>query len=451
MTTTSCAARSAALPENDFLLAEQLNQLCYCRSLERPELNALIEQLAPAYAAQINHLLEQNCPHLFSELPVYIASSQAQKMQQLIQGIEGIIATPAYQDHVLKHMPSADWLAPSVNPGVFFGYDFHLNGEQLSLIEINTNAGGAFLNILLAMAQQEDCSLWLAQGSLANAAQNYQHAIISMFKNEWQSQFGSGQPRHIAIVDENPEQQYLYPEFLLFKSLFEQQGWRASICSPQQLTFQKSGLFLGEQPIDLVYNRLTDFDLSQPHSLAIRQAWQNQAIVLSPNPSHHAYYADKRNLVFLSDTRLLETWGVDAATRELLSQHLPETVLVSQHNAQDLWANRKHYFFKPLAGYGGKATYRGDKLTLKVWQAILATNYIAQRLAQPGQRRNQADQQHAAHKFDLRNYVYQAQVQWLAARSYQGQTTNFRTPGGGFAPVYQVALPGDLTCLAVQP
>jgi hypothetical protein len=39
-------------------------------------------------------------------------------------------------------------------------------------------------------------------------------------------------------------------------------------------------------------------------------------------------------------------------------------------------------------------------------------------------------------KFDLRNYVYDGTVQWVAARLYQGQTTNFRTPGGGFAPVF---------------
>jgi hypothetical protein len=26
----------------------------------------------------------------------------------------------------------------------------------------------------------------------------------------------------------------------------------------------------------------------------------------------------------------------------------------------------------------------------------------------------------------------------MAARMYQGQTTNFRTPGGGFAPVYSL-------------
>jgi hypothetical protein len=27
-------------------------------------------------------------------------------------------------------------------------------------------------------------------------------------------------------------------------------------------------------------------------------------------------------------------------------------------------------------------------------------------------------------------------VQFITARLYQGQTTNFRTPGGGFAPVF---------------
>jgi hypothetical protein len=38
-------------------------------------------------------------------------------------------------------------------------------------------------------------------------------------------------------------------------------------------------------------------------------------------------------------------------------------------------------------------------------------------------------------KFDVRAYTYGGQVQLLAARTYSGQTTNFRTEGGGFAPV----------------
>ena len=39
-------------------------------------------------------------------------------------------------------------------------------------------------------------------------------------------------------------------------------------------------------------------------------------------------------------------------------------------------------------------------------------------------------------KADLRNFTYDGAVQLIAARLYQGQTTNFRTPGGGFAPVF---------------
>ena len=38
-------------------------------------------------------------------------------------------------------------------------------------------------------------------------------------------------------------------------------------------------------------------------------------------------------------------------------------------------------------------------------------------------------------KVDIRNYTYDGRVMLVAARLYQGQTTNFRTPGGGFAPV----------------
>jgi hypothetical protein len=38
-------------------------------------------------------------------------------------------------------------------------------------------------------------------------------------------------------------------------------------------------------------------------------------------------------------------------------------------------------------------------------------------------------------KADVRLYTYAGAVLLTAARLYQGQTTNMRTPGGGFAPV----------------
>jgi len=43
-----------------------------------------------------------------------------------------------------------------------------------------------------------------------------------------------------------------------------------------------------------------------------------------------------------------------------------------------------------------------------------------------------------ARKTDVRLFVYDGQALLTAARLYQGQTTNFRTPGGGFAPVFVI-------------
>lgn len=132
------------------------------------------------------------------------------------------------------------------------------------------------------------------------------------------------------------------------------------------------------------------------------------------------------------------------ATREILLAGIPRTEIVDPANAERLWRERKRLFFKPFAGFGSRAAYRGDKLTQRVWQEILAGDYVAQALVTPGERTiAEASGQAPAQvlKFDLRDYVYDGQVQWVAARLYQGQTTNFRTPGGGFAPVYEGPAP----------
>ena len=112
---------------------------------------------------------------------------------------------------------------------------------------------------------------------------------------------------------------------------------------------------------------------------------------------------------------------------------------MSADRGDEFWARRKQLFFKPAAGYGSKAAYRGDKLTKRVFEEILAGNYIAQALVPPSSRTLAVEGAPAEFKLDLRNYVYAGQVQLIAARVWQGQTTNFRTPGGGFAPVLAVS------------
>jgi hypothetical protein len=191
----------------------------------------------------------------------------------------------------------------------------------------------------------------------------------------------------------------------------------------------------------MVYNRLTDFYLeAEPHQ-ALLNAYAAGAVVLTPDPRAHALYADKRNLIALSNDALLASWGASASDRALLSSAIPRTRLVEAQQADPMWAERKHLFFKPVAGYGSKATYKGNKLTKRVWGEILAGDFVAQALVPPSQRQIKVDGVVTDLKFDIRAYTYAGQVQLLAARMYSGQTTNFRTEGGGFAPV--VVMPAD--------
>ena len=122
--------------------------------------------------------------------------------------------------------------------------------------------------------------------------------------------------------------------------------------------------------------------------------------------------------------------------RKTLIACIPQTVAVTPDLAEAFWVERKRWFFKPAAGFGSRATYRGDKLTKRVFAEILQGNYIAQDIVPPSLHPAEVDGSLQSMKVDVRSYVYEGHVQLLAARLYQGQTTNFRTPGGGFAPVF---------------
>jgi hypothetical protein len=111
-------------------------------------------------------------------------------------------------------------------------------------------------------------------------------------------------------------------------------------------------------------------------------------------------------------------------------------VLVDENNAESLWKLRRRLFFKPFAGHGGKAVYRGDKITRRVWDEIVRGGYVAQDFAAPSERRIKIDGRTEHCKMDVRLYTYAGETLLTAARLYQGQVTNFRTPGGGFAPVF---------------
>ena len=418
-------------------LPARLNADCHCVSLDSARLEEELERVSPGFHGEVM----TGRPHLFSESVAFVSAEHVQRMARLVSAVERVVALPAWREHVLGWAPESARHSCAA-PGVFLGYDFHLGQSGPQLIEINTNAGGGLLNALLARAQKACCDdvEALLPGDLGGDTP--EHLFLDMFRAEWRAfatEVGAGEtPTRIAIVDEAPQTQYLYPEFVLFRRLFEQAGIAAVICDPQELAFRDGALWHGDQRIDMVYNRLTDFALDAPANAALRAAWLADAALITPHPQAHALYADKRNLVALSDDALLAAWGVDAETRGTLANKIPRTELVLAQNADDLWTRRKQLFFKPAAGYGSKAAYRGDKITRRVFDEVLAGTYIAQALVPPSSRTLRVDEAEVELKLDLRNYVYNGHVQLIAARLWQGQTTNFRTPGGGFAPVLTV-------------
>jgi len=348
-------------------------------------------------------------PYLFSSASVPIAAGDLLRMRELIAAVESVVALPAWCEFAKVGTGGP----ANGASGVFMGYDFHLTAAGPQLIEINTNAGGGLLAAL--QAERDDVL----------------ESYVAMFRAE----HGERTLQTAAIVDEAPQDQYLFPEFLGFQKLFEAHGIRAVICDPDELLLCHGGLWYEETKIDLVYNRLTDFSFAESQQAVLREAYLQNAATITPHPRIHALYADKRNLVALTDDALLAEWGVTAETRRILLAGIPRTERVVPEQAEDFWTRRKQLFFKPAAGFGSRAAYRGDKLTKRVFEDILAGDYVAQALALPSTVPVHVDGEMTELKADVRNYVYRGQVQLVAARLYQGQTTNFRTPGGGFAKV----------------
>ncbi|GLI98697.1 hypothetical protein D9M73_73220 [compost metagenome] len=402
---------------------------CVCLTLDRLALSdALI--LETGDLAMGASFLETR-PHLFSDVAVFINASQLAGMRRIIAAIETVARHPDYLAATM------DWAPPSARQdfgphGVFMGYDFHLSERGPALIEINTNAGGAMLNAVLARAQRVCCP---SESTDFLGADSFEAVVAAMFSKEWRYQRGSGEPVSIAIVDDDPVSQYLFPEFLLTRHMLERAGHSVCIADPSEFDYASGTLRYGDRNVDLIYNRLVDFSLDRPEHSALRAAYLDGSVVVTPNPHVHAKFADKRNLTLLSDTALLREWGFDQAIVDTLDTGIPATERVDEASAKRLWAGRRQFFFKPAGGYGSKAAYRGDKLTKSVWAEILESDYVAQAYVRPSERTIRLDGEMVKRKIDVRLYTYDGEPLVAAARLYQGQTTNMRTAGGGFAPV----------------
>lgn len=352
-----------------------------------------------------------------------------EQMQDLITAVEKVITISNEKNN---NSSNSSNIRNDNLKGIFMGYDFHLqnNNENKNitpkLIEINTNAGGAFLNLCLLNA--------IYKNDKNNVADKLANEFVAMFKNEF-AIFSNNQKnlQTIAIVDENPSEQFLYPEFEICQKILAKNNIQTIISSPENLSIQNNNLYYNNSiKIDFVYNRMTDFYLrSNAKNNALLTAYQNDFAAISPNPKIYDLYANKNNLINLSNADFLDNLNIDNQSKNILLKHIPKILKVKNNDTEYLWKQRKNLFFKTAEGYGSKAVYRGDKLTKKVFAEIIESDaYLAQEIIPPSE--HLLKNINAVMKADFRCYCYNGKIQLVAARLYQGQTTNFRTENGGF-------------------
>lgn len=347
-----------------------------------PELT--VEQLRPLVA-----------DNLLSPFKIEISNSVLKQAKMVIKEFFSLRQSSSYQGRFSSN--------PLINPknhSILMSYDFHLTDDnQLKLIEINTNAA------------------FLALGSFMNQAHQLRGFDFEILKKDILNElllFGkpNSNPK-VSIIDENPREQRLYCEFLVYQQLFKSWGWD---CQIKDLT-QVDGTE------DFIYNRFTDFYLSEEKSKKLRELFQNKKVCFSPHPYEYLLLADKQRLIDISQNSLLNL------------PQIPFCQILNADTAEDIWAKRKNYFLKPLSSFGAKQSYRGATISRKMFDSLINGGFIAQEYIPPGERIFLTPDGEQKFKFDLRFYAYQDQFEFAVARLYQGQVTNLRTPWGGFAPV----------------
>lgn len=321
-----------------------------------------------------------------------------EKVKEFVSQIESLVQSQNYRDQLPSDQAWETW---PHTPSLLTCFDFHYNPEQgLKLIEVNTNASLYITSHYL----------YLAQG-LAPPDPD-----LLELKKAFADTFSLTKTSRLVIADREPQNEGLYFEFLLYKEWLEQLGHQVSIeaCSA-----------VDPSKIDGVYNRSTDFYFDQAYTASMKAAYLQKSVSISPNPLGYFLLADKKRLHLMRDQIAPDLQNI-----------IPRSQLFKEFESkEELWSQRKKFFFKPSQSYGSKAVFNGKGISHKAFEGIYAPDFLAQELCPAGQQVFEMDGEDHKMKFDLRFYSFAGRVQSYMARLYQGQATNMRTPLGGIAPL----------------
>ena len=365
----------------------------------------------------------------FSQYQAHLRKNYSTLSDTLIQSLSPQLASPFTFKLKRKHLEDAQNIVSDLkqilqktpepkNPSILNSLDVHIDeNDQLKIIEINTNASSFLVN-----AEQYE----------AKGLATFKDAKIK-FKQSFQEAFGPNLQKGnlFLVVDENPEQQNMYFEFLMFCEFLKKEfSIDCEISSPQELTIDSQHQVVWRnRKVHGIYNRHTDFYFQNIPVLA--EAFRFDKTLISPNPWTYGAIADKN--------RLVEWSQKDTALPHLQKALLKTHRFADFKDADELWAQRAQFFFKPPNAYGSRSVYRGKSISRTVFNRIYSADYLAQQIVPAPEVTFDYENKPHTFKFDLRFYFFvhptHAEIQLGVARLYQGQLTNLQTPLGGLTPL----------------
>lgn len=383
-------------------------------------------------------LINHSWNPIFFPQSIHLSKQAYAQMQTVIQALFKL-----KKNYLPKPNPSLPQsaLKKHQQDSVLMAYDFHVTQDIPKLIEINTNASGFLIANALYQFQklpykkaQQDLgssfnSEWLKyQNQKNNKKQSFQEDDTKQnFQNINLNINKLNNPKKVVLIDDDILNQNMAIEFFMYKDFFKSIGWSCDILESSSLKIDTSQQCLktpkGDK-IDFIYNRSTDFYFTKHAHL--NTAFLKEYCAISPHPREYYLLSDKLRLCewSIKQDSLLELQNI--------KQNLLFSKILTANNQEQIWKHRKKYFFKHVQGYGGKLAYRGSSISYKKFQELCNLQILVQEFIAPSEYK---DPQGVKWKVDFRAYVYEDRIQQIIARCYQGQLTNFKTEGSGFATV----------------
>ena len=199
-----------------------------------------------------------------------------------------------------------------------------------------------------------------------------------------------GRPiRTVAIVDWRGLP--TLTEFEMFQRLFKDQGLRALICAPEDLTYRGGRLRIGSVAIDVVYRRVLLSELlSRPSAAKALVAAYVAGDVTVVNSLRAKLLHKKMSLALLSDDRYAALYT--PAQRRSIRTHVPWTRKVREGHTtygaknvdlvEFVMREKDRLVLKPNDEYGGKGVILGWTVERHEWEQTLLTALTASYVVQ---------------------------------------------------------------------